>query len=491
VGQTVPPALGRTGLTVSAAGFGCYRIDPRVDEHAQALELALTSGVNLIDTSTNYGDGGSEELVGRVLGGLIAGGRVSRDQVVVVTKAGYVQGSNYETSQQRKAAGRPWPELVEYGQGLAYCIHPEFLGDQLTASLGRLGLKRVDVFLLHNPEYYLGWAHGQGMDRAKAREEFDRRLAQAFAHLEDERRAGRIGCYGLSCNTLPTPPDHPEHVSLERVAGLAEEMGADHGFQVVQMPMNLLETGAASLANQPSGATCLQAARRLGLGVLLNRPLNAIAQGRLFRLAASGLDGPAPEPGQVNDLLMTLMDSEDVLRTSLAPNLGLSREQEEQVAGYLSVAGPLLRSWRQLAGLEHWRQVEGQLTARLNAAVGFMAQRIAQRQEGLKALDDHMARARTSLEAVSRWHAVRADRRAAELYARAAGMDSEWASAPNLSQLALRALRSTAGVSCVLVGMRRPDYVRDVLAELGRPVEPRDRREAWSAMAVVAEGWEA
>ena len=51
-------ALGATGLSVSAAGFGSYRIDASSSAHEQALLYALRSGVNLIDTSANYTDGG-------------------------------------------------------------------------------------------------------------------------------------------------------------------------------------------------------------------------------------------------------------------------------------------------------------------------------------------------------------------------------------------------------------------------------------------------
>jgi hypothetical protein len=45
--------------------------------------------------------------------------------------------------------------------------------------------------------------------------------------------------------------------------------------------------------------------------------------------------------------------------------------------------------------------------------------------------------------------------------------------------LAVRALRSTAGISCVLVGMRRTPYVDDILAELATPVARKDRRASW------------
>ena len=48
-----------------------------------------------------------------------------------------------------------------------------------------------------------------------------------------------------------------------------------------------------------------------------------------------------------------------------------------------------------------------------------------------------------------------------------------------LSQKAIRALRSTAGVSVVLVGMRGNAYVEDVLTELKQPVEQKAREGSW------------
>jgi aryl-alcohol dehydrogenase-like predicted oxidoreductase len=48
-----------------------------------------------------------------------------------------------------------------------------------------------------------------------------------------------------------------------------------------------------------------------------------------------------------------------------------------------------------------------------------------------------------------------------------------------LSQMALRALRSTSGITNVLVGMRQESYVNDVLEELGRSVSKKERTESW------------
>ncbi|MFH1059595.1 MAG: aldo/keto reductase, partial [Pseudomonadota bacterium] len=69
--------LGNSGLMVSAAGFGGYRVDVEVAEHHEALENALKAGINLVDTSTNYTDGHSERLVGAVLGRLMGQGVLS------------------------------------------------------------------------------------------------------------------------------------------------------------------------------------------------------------------------------------------------------------------------------------------------------------------------------------------------------------------------------------------------------------------------------
>ena len=45
--------LGKTGFEVSICGFGGYRIDDGIPQHQTALENALLSGINLIDTSSN------------------------------------------------------------------------------------------------------------------------------------------------------------------------------------------------------------------------------------------------------------------------------------------------------------------------------------------------------------------------------------------------------------------------------------------------------
>ena len=107
-----------TGLKAGQAGFGGYRISSRKRQHKEALMAAIRSGINLIDTSAKYADGGSETLVGQVLEDLTTRGDVRRRQVIVISKVGYLQGENLALSQQRKSEGRPFQDLVEYDQGL-------------------------------------------------------------------------------------------------------------------------------------------------------------------------------------------------------------------------------------------------------------------------------------------------------------------------------------------------------------------------------------
>ena len=76
--------LGRTGVQVSkfclgAMMFGSWgNADP--DESIGIIHAALDAGINFIDTADVYGNGESEEIVGKAL----AGGR--RDDVVLATK---------------------------------------------------------------------------------------------------------------------------------------------------------------------------------------------------------------------------------------------------------------------------------------------------------------------------------------------------------------------------------------------------------------------
>ena len=136
--------FGSTGLTTSRIGFGGYRIAEDQDGHREALRKAIREGCNLIDTSTNYTDGASEQLIGSVLKELIGKQEITREEMIVVSKIGYVQAKNLARAEAKEQAGQAYPDMVKYGEGLWHCLHPEFLEDQLTLSLDRLGLDTLD-----------------------------------------------------------------------------------------------------------------------------------------------------------------------------------------------------------------------------------------------------------------------------------------------------------------------------------------------------------
>jgi len=81
--------------------------------------------------------------------------------------------------------------------------------------------------------------------------------------------------------------------------------------------------------------------------------------------------------------------------------------------------------------------------------------------------------------AISSVYQEQAAEKSAQIKAQVSSADADWAEAATLSQMALRALRSTLGITTVLVGMRQESYVDDVIEELGRPVSRQDRTESW------------
>jgi aryl-alcohol dehydrogenase-like predicted oxidoreductase len=123
-------ALGRTGFTVTAVGAGDLADRSQsVEQCAETLRAALDAGINLVDTAPQYENGYSEQVVGAALKG-------RREGVFVVDKIDHFD--------------RPVAEQVE-------------------ASLGRLGMDHVDLFLFHGVSTSGAWrglvAEGGGFDQ--------------------------------------------------------------------------------------------------------------------------------------------------------------------------------------------------------------------------------------------------------------------------------------------------------------------------------------
>lgn len=470
--------LGRTGLTVSGAGFGGYRIDDGVPAHRIALRAALASGINLIDTSANYADGGSEELIGKVIDELMLEGRISRSEIVVVTKGGYLQGSNYEMARERLEAGGGFPEVVEYGPGLWHCIAPEFLNDQITRSAERLGLQTIDVFLLHNPEYYLSWAAKQGMALNDARAEYHRRLTNAFIYLETEVEQGRIGCYGISSNSFPHAASDFDFTSLEEAIRIAERISLIHNFAVIQFPANLHESGFVKEQNQSGDRTLIGLAREKNMGVLINRPLNAIVGKGLARLADFAVADVGPVEEHINRGIRVLIEREQEFAEQWIGTLAADEEPRTALLEFVAVGHTMRRHWAEFGSIEHYNDVLSQHFApRLGYVVQFL------REHGTQAhldwYNSYMADARSLFKAVGEHYAREAGERARNIREQLAGA---LGASPEgtLSSLAVRMLLGVEGVDAVLIGMRREEYVEDIIKAL--KAGPLGDDKAWKKL---------
>jgi aryl-alcohol dehydrogenase-like predicted oxidoreductase len=487
-------AGGSTGLTVSRLGFGTYRVDTKAPEHRQAFKQALAAGCNLIDTSTNYMDGDSERLVGVVLSELVNAGQLAREQVVVVSKIGYVQSQNLKLAEAREKSGRPYPDMVKYGDGIWHCLHPEFLADQLALSLDRLGLATLDVCLLHNPEYFLSEAaHRKERDLVALREAFYDRLQRAFVYFETQVAAGRLQYYGVSSNTVTSPADHPEATSLSRMldaarAAAREVNQSTHHFRWLQCPMNLFESGALLTANTGAGGgqTVLDLARQEGVAVLVNRPLNAMPGqgGGILRLADFPLEDQPVDFARQRERVAAL---EDEYRRTIAPSVPQSG-QGTAPADFFNWAHELDRVRPQLQGLEHWEQIEHQMIAPhvnqvLQALSRTLSGTAAEQWEAWR--DRYVPELLTLLRGLRREATERSRQRTAAVAAAVDSVLPQVRRSESLSRKALWVLTGTPGVTSVLNGMRTTAYVEDSVGVLHWPA-PESARAAYEIAKTIA-----
>lgn len=159
------------GREVSAIGQGTWKVGEgqrSARDEAAALRLGIDLGMTLIDTAEMYGEGRSEEIVGRAIAG-------QRDRVFVVTKV-------YPHNASR--AGVP-----------AACDR----------SLKRLGTDRIDLYLLH-------WRGSVP-------------LAETVLAFEGLREAGKIGAWGVSNFDMA---DMEELAALAQGSGCATDQVLYH-----------------------------------------------------------------------------------------------------------------------------------------------------------------------------------------------------------------------------------------------------------------------
>jgi D-threo-aldose 1-dehydrogenase len=165
--------LGRTDVTVTQLGLGCAPIgglyEPVSEAAARAVvDCAWERGLRLFDTAPLYGSGLSERRVGAALRDR------PRDDFVLSTKVGRLL----------RAGGQP-AAMFEGAPPLEPVFDFSFDGvlRSLEESLERLGLDRIDVVYIHDPDDHFGEA-----------------LAGAYPALERLRGEGVVRAIGVGMN---------------------------------------------------------------------------------------------------------------------------------------------------------------------------------------------------------------------------------------------------------------------------------------------------
>jgi aryl-alcohol dehydrogenase-like predicted oxidoreductase len=461
--------LGKTGLTVSACGFGGYRIDYRVKEHFDALKYAIESGINLIDTSANYSEGGSEILIGKVLDDMISKGNLMREEIVIVSKGGYIQGKNFEHAKKLKEDGHGYKEVVEYTDSLWHSIHPDFLKDQITFSLERMKLETIDVYLLHNPEYFLDSPVSKELTLEEMRHEYYIRIKKAFGYLESEVEKGRIGSYGISSNSFVYDTDTQTFTSLEECINEANKIKSGNHFYAIQFPLNLFEKGAILAKNQNAETkTLLELAKENNLGTIVNRPLNAISGRSLKRLADFEIKEEFLKLDETQIIAeINLLDTmEEMFIKENLELLELTKENTEAVNYFLKAGQLLKENWKNFDSMENFNDVKKNfLIPRVNFAFGVMIASPKITEEMKNSLDKIALQVNKLIVIIETIYGTKANIRSKELHLKLNDLlDSNEQFKPlSLSQKSMLMINSLDDISCTLVGMRQNKYVDDVI----------------------------
>ena len=209
--------LGRTGLQVSEIGYGAWGIGKTMwlgaddDESLAALNRAIDLGVTLIDTALGYGDGHSEQLVGRVV-------RERSEDIVVATKI------------PPKNMTWPAPDGIDPEEAFP----ADWVRRCTERSLGNLGLETIDVQQFHVwSDEWVGrgtWLEG----------------------IEAMKSEGKIRAFGVSIN------DHQPSNAIKLI-----ESGAVDTVQVIY-----------NVFDQSPEDELLDACAEHGIGVLARVPFD-------------------------------------------------------------------------------------------------------------------------------------------------------------------------------------------------------------------------
>ncbi|MGD8779585.1 MAG: aldo/keto reductase [Ignavibacteria bacterium] len=451
--------LGKTWLNSSVCGFGTYRVQNN-EQHALALEKALKNGINLIDTSTNYSDGESEILVGKVIKKLVSEGAIKREDIILVSKAGYIQGQSLNVIFQKEQMGMGYKGIVKCSQEMWHCFDPEFIKDQITASLKRTAQEYIDVYLIHNPEYFLIYVYIDDINELRSL--YYKRLELAFEQLEKEVQNGRIKSYGVSSNTFGYNTLAKEFTSLEKLIEIADSISPHNHFGVIQLPLNLIERGAAATKNQQNNSlSVLELAKKSNIGVLTNRPINAVVDNNLFKLSEIECKGDTNEI-ELKEYMQNLMELEKYIRDKVLRKL--KRQDYDPMVDCLSISEDLLKNFGTYRTLESLAFDRDRLfIARMKFAVKRLLENLKLKEEAVENLKKYDKSIEQLFELYESFIASGINEKRNPIIEQINKFLSEKAVDLTLAQKAVLANISLDEVSCCLVGMTSVKYVDDVL----------------------------
>ena len=271
-------------LSLSNVGIGTYLGDPDAQTDqlvTDAVKKSILLGINVVDTAINYRSQKAERSVGKAMSELVDDGKITRDEIFISSKNGYVTndadvklGFWEYVKEEYSQKG-----VIQEGDVTSgyHCMTAPYLSDQLDRSLKNLNIECLDLMYLHNG------IEGQIKDVSK--EKFLENLKSVFALYEQKRKEGKIKFYGMATwECFRVPKDNSQYLSLEDMVNLAKQVGGEnHGFRFIQLPYNMNYDQALLAKNQTLGTeivSILESAVRLGIGVFTSVPF---MQGRLLQ----------------------------------------------------------------------------------------------------------------------------------------------------------------------------------------------------------------
>ena len=269
-------------LTLSNVGIGTYLGNPDIETDKlveAAVKKSILGGINVVDSAINYRAQKAERSMGNAISELINNNDISREEIFVSTKNGYVTNDGDIKEELMQYVMREYGKTGIVNEGDIspgyHCMTLPYLNDQLERSLKNLGLECIDLMYLHNSVE--GQTH-------LPREQFLKNLKDVFEFYEKKRKEGKIRFYGMATwECFRVTPENPLFLQLTEVMDIATQVGGDeHGFRFIQLPFNLVLDQAYMLKNHNvDGKTVsvLEAAQKFNLGVFTSVPL---MQGKLL-----------------------------------------------------------------------------------------------------------------------------------------------------------------------------------------------------------------